>query len=53
MTSAELYNPTSQTWHAAPSMHEGHNGSNATLLPSGRILVSGGWSSWNSEVYTP
>ncbi len=50
----ELYDPLSGTWSPTGSLISSRTGAPATLLPDGRVLVSGGapvW--WNGEVYTP
>jgi hypothetical protein len=39
---AELYDPQSGTWSAAASMLETRISDIATLLPDGRVLVTGG-----------
>jgi hypothetical protein len=40
-TSTEIYNPTSDTWRAGSSMHEGRSGFGATEL-GGKLYVAGG-----------
>ena len=39
---AEVYDPLSQTFSSAPPMSVTMDGSTATLLPEGRVLVAGG-----------
>lgn len=41
-SSAELYDPTTDTWSAAGSLNRGRFYHTATLLPSGKVLVTGG-----------
>jgi hypothetical protein len=58
IASAELYNPGTGTWSATGSMATGRFEHTATLLPDGRVLVTGGASSAGpatatAEVYTP
>jgi N-acetylneuraminic acid mutarotase len=48
--SAELYNPATNTWSAAGSLATARSGHTATLLPSGKALVVGGY---NAEMYDP
>ena len=57
-TSAELYDPSSGTWSATGSMHEGRIEQTATLLQDGRVLVAGGCCAVSSapqtaELYDP
>jgi hypothetical protein len=40
---AELYNPSTQTWSPAAPMHIGREGHTATLLNDGTVLVTGGF----------
>jgi hypothetical protein len=40
--SAELYNPTSNTWRTAGTFTVGRGNHTATLLPSGNVLLAGG-----------
>ncbi len=49
-SSAELYNPTSNTWQAAPAIpHGGVYAQGAVLLPSGKVLQLG----QAAEIYDP
>ncbi len=41
-TSAELYDPTSDTWSSAGSMSDSRERATATALNDGRVLVAGG-----------
>jgi hypothetical protein len=60
LTSAELYDPVTETWTPAGSLSGGRTIHSATLLPDGRVLVAGGMSSVNAsgalssaELYDP
>jgi N-acetylneuraminic acid mutarotase len=55
--SAELYNPSTGVWSATGSMIGARAWHNATLLPSGKVLVAGGWNNGDNlssaEIYDP
>jgi N-acetylneuraminic acid mutarotase len=58
--SAELYDPTSQTWSFTASMNTARAEHTATVLLDGTVLVAGGWVTGGSsagantsEIYTP
>ena len=57
LSSAEFYNPVSNTWSAAGSLATGRYNHTATLLPSGKILVVGGFGNSgclaSAELYDP
>jgi len=55
---AELYSPTTRTWSPAGSMRTSRRDHTATLLPDGRVLVTGGTDAngqlqRSAEVYDP
>ncbi|WP_207215833.1 Kelch repeat-containing protein [Pseudolysobacter antarcticus] len=50
LTSAELYDPASNSWTAAASLTTARDFHTATLLPSGKVLVAGGYVNVNSTV---
>lgn len=62
LRSAELYNPSTGTWAMTGSMRFGRELQTATLLPSGEVLVAGGFNNCdddfctdlaNAELYDP
>src|SRR5215469_5872915 len=60
LSGGELYDPTKGTWSSARSLSVPRFGHTATLLPSGKVLVTGGCTSNNcssdtatSELYDP
>ncbi len=56
-SSAELYNPTTQTFSATGRMYEARFLHTATLLPNGKVLITGGNSNTTqlstAELYNP
>ncbi len=58
LASAELYDPASDTWSPAGSMGAARSDFTATLLPSGKVLVAGGYNDGGdamagAELYDP
>jgi N-acetylneuraminic acid mutarotase len=58
LSSAELYDPVSNTWSSAGSMANARIGQTATLLDNGKVLVAGGFGQANyalasAELYDP
>lgn len=56
-TSAELYNPRTRRWTLTGSVNTGRDYHTATMLSSGKVLVTGGYTvqgaSNNVELYDP
>jgi hypothetical protein len=51
---AELYDPRTRTWAAAPDTGVGRQYGTATLLSNGRVLVAGGrGGTASAELYDP
>jgi N-acetylneuraminic acid mutarotase len=57
LASAELYDPASGTWTPAAAMRDARHGSASILLPSGMVLVAGGYNDSarlaSAELYDP
>jgi N-acetylneuraminic acid mutarotase len=59
LSSAEVYDPVADTWTSAPSMTVARMLHTATMLPNGKILITGGYTggpddlSASVELYTP
>jgi MYXO-CTERM domain-containing protein len=56
LSSAELYDPASGTWSATNALATARYNHSATLLPSGKVLVAGGYGASylaSSELYDP
>ena len=50
LASAEIYNPRAGTWSVTRPMHQPRSAHAATLLPSGLVLVTGGYNDPNGAV---
>jgi WD40 repeat protein len=50
--SAELYDPSSETFSTTASMSTERFMATATLLPNGKVLIAGGFAT-NAELYDP
>jgi hypothetical protein len=60
LSSAEVYDPATETWTATGALSQGRDQHTATLLPNGKVLVAGGYSGdysgstlSSAEVYDP
>ncbi|MBI3423366.1 MAG: hypothetical protein HY011_10540 [Acidobacteria bacterium] len=54
LSSAALYDPVTGVWTPTPTMGQGRYRHTATLLPNGRVLVTGGYTAQNSALlYDP
>jgi N-acetylneuraminic acid mutarotase len=57
IASAELYDPTTNTWSSTGNMATARSSHTATLLPNGNVLVAGGYNGGgilsSSELYNP
>src|SRR5207244_1960593 len=50
---ADLYNPATNTWSAAPDTTMPRYGDTATLLPNGKVLLVGHGNALSAELYDP
>ena len=48
---AEIYDPTSDSWTFTNPMAQGRNGHTSTLLPNGKVLVAGGGDTGDGRVF--
>lgn len=53
LNSAELYDPTTGTWSVTGSLNLQRSSHTATLLPSGKVLVTAGFYDNSAELYDP
>jgi len=53
LSSAEIYDPATNSWTSAGNMAKARSGHTATLLASGRLLVAGGAADSSAEIYVP
>jgi N-acetylneuraminic acid mutarotase len=58
LSSAEVYDPSANTWTAVASMNTPRRSHTATLMPNGKVLVAGGYNGGtyaliDAEVYDP
>src|SRR5262249_32314672 len=53
LSSAELYDPASNSWAPAGAMTDARDGPRATLLGNGKVLVAGGDNYDGSDHYLP
>ncbi|MGB6875593.1 MAG: kelch repeat-containing protein [Candidatus Acidiferrales bacterium] len=50
VATAELYNPSTETFSATGSLHTGRDGQTATLLENGEVLIVGGYN-YSTKTY--
>jgi N-acetylneuraminic acid mutarotase len=48
---AQIYDPTTNSWSAAPDLNFAHSSFTATLLPNGAVFVLGGFTQGEGELY--
>ncbi len=53
LNSAEIYNTQSNTWSTTSNMFFARSGHTATLLPNGKVIVTGGFEKLDSDHYFP